>query len=198
MSIIVGLTGGIGSGKSTIAKWFEEKGTPVYNSDFEAKKLMNSDPELMNQLIGLFGDEVFANGTLNRLFISQKVFNDKLLLTKLNKIVHPAVGKDFRKWVTEQEKEMLVKEAAILFESGAYKDCDLIVSVVADEKTRIRRVMERDGVNEEQVRKRMNNQWTDEQRVEHSDFVIDNNSDLKALHRQFDVLYKALLKASKV
>lgn len=198
MSIIVGLTGGIGSGKSTIAKWFEEKGTPVYNSDFEAKKLMNSNPELMNQLIGLFGDEVFANGTLNRLFISQKVFNDKLLLTKLNKIVHPAVGKDFRKWVTEQEKEMLVKEAAILFESGAYKDCDLIVSVVADEKTRIRRVMERDGVNEEQVRKRMNNQWTDEQRVEHSDFVIDNNSDLKALHRQFDVLYKALLKASKV
>lgn len=191
---IIGLTGGIGSGKTTISNWFLEKGIPVYNSDIEAKKLMNSNLEVIEKLIDLFGEEVYTNGKLNRSLIASQVFQHKNLLEKLNKIVHPAVFKDFQKWIKSQEAEMLVKEAAILFESGSYRDCDFIISVVADENIRIKRVMNRDGVTEAQVRSRMDNQWTDKQRIEHSDYIVNNNKGLEELKYQFDEVYKKLLK----
>lgn len=190
---ITGLTGGIGSGKSTVAKWFIENGVPVYNSDNEAKWLMNNDENLKLELIKLFGKETYINGQYNRSFVASKVFGNPNLLLKLNSIVHPAVFEHFDKWIQSQNANFIVKEAAILFESGSYKDCDAIISVVADENIRIKRVMQRDELSEEQVKARIKNQWTDEQRIEKSDFVIDNNSDLIHLKTEFERVYKELL-----
>lgn len=191
--ITIGLTGGIGSGKTTIAQWFQEKGIPVYNSDFEAKKLMNENEDLIQQLIELFGDETYKNGEYNRSYVASKVFNDKELLNQLNAIVHPAVFKHFDEWLDNQNSSFVVKEAAILFESGSYKDCDYIISVIADEEIRIKRVAKRDQLNEDQIRNRMKNQWTDEQRIEKSDFIIENNKDLKALKLEFEKVYDEIL-----
>ena len=191
---IIGLTGGIGSGKSTIAKWFLELGIPVYDSDLEAKKLVDENKKIISKLIKLFGEEVYQNGVYNRKLVSSKVFEDKELLGKLNQIIHPEVFRHFRNWVKNQKTDFVVKEAAILFESGSYKDCDLVVSVVADEEIRINRVLKRDETTEAQIRQRMRNQWTDEQRIEKSDFIISNNSNLEELKKEFDQLYKELLK----
>lgn len=194
---IVGLTGGIGSGKSTIAKWFSEAGIPVYNSDDEAKRLMNGSPEIREQLIKFFGEDAYLNEELNRKFISSKVFENKDLLEKLNQIVHPEVFKDFKNWIQKQNSVFVVKEAAILFESGSYHDCDYIISVIANQETRILRVMERDGISREQVLSRIENQWTDELRVVNSDFIIRNNDGLEELKTEFQEVYKKLLKKSK-
>ena len=191
---IIGLTGGIGSGKSTIAKCFLELGIPVYDSDLEAKKLVDENKKIISELIKLFGEEVYQNGVYNRKLVSSKVFEDKELLGKLNQIIHPEVFRHFRNWVKNQKTDFVVKEAAILFESGSYKDCDLVVSVVADEEIRINRVLKRDETTEAQIRHRMRNQWTDEQRIEKSDFIISNNSNLEELKKEFDQLYKELLK----
>lgn len=191
---IIGLTGGIGSGKSTIGKWFLEKQIPVYDSDLEAKKLMNEQADLKVQLIDLFGDEVYVDGEYNRKLVAEKVFQDKELLAQLNSIVHPAVFQHFHQWVKAQNTPFVVKEAAILFESGSYKDCDFVVSVLADEAIRIQRVVERDDVSVQQVQDRIRNQWTDEQRKEASDFTMTNNQDLADLKTQFDKIYKKLLK----
>lgn len=191
--ITIGLTGGIGSGKTTIAQWFQEKGIPVYNSDFEAKKLMNENEDLIQQLIELFGDETYKNGEYNRSYVASKVFNDKELLNQLNAIVHPAVFKHFDEWLDNQNSSFVVKEAAILFESGSYKDCDYIISVIADEEIRIDRVAKRDQLNEDQIRDRMKSQWTDEQRIEKSDFIIENNKDLNALKLEFEKVYDEIL-----
>lgn len=191
--ITIGLTGGIGSGKTTIAQWFQEKGIPVYNSDFEAKKLMNENEDLIQQLIELFGDETYKNGEYNRSYVASKVFNDKELLNQLNAIVHPAVFKHFDEWLDNQNSSFVVKEAAILFESGSYKDCDYIISVIADEEIRIKRVAKRDQLNEDQIRNRMKSQWTDQQRIEKSDFIIENNKDLKALKLEFEKVYDEIL-----
>ena len=191
--ITIGLTGGIGSGKTTIAQWFQEKGIPVYNSDFEAKKLMNENEDLIQQLIELFGDETYKNGEYNRSYVASKVFNDKELLNQLNAIVHPAVFKHFDEWLDNQNSSFVVKEAAILFESGSYKDCDYIISVIADEEIRIKRVAKRDQLNEDQIRNRMKSQWNDQQRIEKSDFIIENNKDLNALKLEFEKVYDEIL-----
>lgn len=193
---IVGLTGGIGSGKSTIAKWFIEKGIPVYDSDSEAKRLMNENSRIREQLMELFGEGAYHNGELNRKFIASKVFEDKALLEKLNKVVHPVVREDFRNWAQNQATPFVLKEAAILFESGAYKDCDYIISVVSEEELRIGRVMQRDSVPREQILNRIQNQWTDELRIVNSDFIIRNNSSLENLKSEFEKIYMKLLKKS--
>lgn len=191
---IIGLTGGIGSGKTTLAKWFAEKNIPVYNSDDEAKKLINENPEIIEKLSQLFGKETYKKGVYNSKFVASQVFNDKELLEKLNQIVHPVVFKDFDDWVQNQKAPFLVKEAAILFESGSYKDCDLIISVVADQGIRIQRVLNRDGSSAEEIRKRMKTQWKDEQRIEFSDYVIPNNLGLEELREEFERVYNELLK----
>lgn len=193
---IVGLTGGIGSGKSTIAKWFIEKGIPVYDSDSEAKRLMNENSRIREQLMELFGEGAYQNGELNRKFIASKVFEDKALLEKLNQVVHPVVREDFRNWAQNQATPFVLKEAAILFESGAYKDCDYIISVVSEEELRIGRVMQRDSVPREQILNRIQNQWTDELRIVNSDFIIRNNSSLENLKSEFEKIYMKLLKKS--
>lgn len=191
--IIIGLSGGIGSGKSTIAKWFSQKGIAVYNSDDEAKKLIDTNPELIEKLSLIFGEETYKDGIYNRVFVASKVFENKELLQKLNAAVHPVVFEHFDQWIKNQKSDFVIKEAAILFESGSYKNCDSVISVIADEEKRIQRVIKRDGLTESQIRSRIKNQWTDSKRIEKSDFVIENNSDLKSLKKSFNKLYKEIL-----
>jgi len=175
--LVVGLTGGIGSGKTTVGNFLEKEGIPVYNSDDRAKYLMHNSEEIKSALISEFGDEVFTDKGLNREYLAKIVFNDKDKLKKLNAIVHPVVAQDFKNWIENQKSDIVVKEAAILFESGAYKSCDINVTIHTDIEERIERVLKRDGTTREQVLSRINNQWTDEQRNEKADIVIKNNDD---------------------
>ena len=190
---IIGLTGGIGSGKSTVAKWFEEKEIPVYNSDLEAKRLMNENPGIRNRLIEKFGTGTYGSSCLNRAYLARLVFQNPAKLKALNEIVHPVVFEDFRVWVKSQNAEFVVKEAAILFESGSYKDCDWVLSVIADEKIRIERVMQRDQISKAQVLERIKNQWADARKMELSDWVLYNNSGLDELRKEFETVYRQIL-----
>lgn len=171
----VGLTGGIGSGKSTVAKVFETLGVPVYYADARAKYLMNFNQELREGIISLLGNNAYLNGVLNPSFISKQVFGNKEKLEKLNALVHPAVGLDYKLWVERQTTKYGIKEAAILFESGSYKTCDVVINVFANEDIRVSRVIKRDGVTEKQVKARLKHQWTEKERFKHSDYSIDNN-----------------------
>jgi dephospho-CoA kinase len=176
MTKIIGLTGGIGSGKTTVANHFLAAGIPVYIADDEARKLMQFD-EIITEIKKYFGTSIFDNGTLNREKLSQIVFNDPEKLKQLNAIIHPAVKKHFRNWVSNHENAAyVIYEAAILFESGSYKECDIIITVIAPLESRIQRVMQRDKTTRENVISRVNAQWTDEQRIEKSDFVIENST----------------------
>ena len=172
--MIVGLTGGIGSGKSTVAKFFMELGVPVYNSDYEAKNLMVTDDLLIEKIIALFGEQAYKNEVLNRDYIASKVFSDKSLLEKLNKIVHPAVREHFIKWVGEQDAPYVIQETALIFENKIQANYDAIVLVTAPLETRIERVISRDSVSEDDVLERVKNQLQDEGKISMSDFVIEN------------------------
>lgn len=176
MTKIIGLTGGIGSGKTTIAKYFQSFGIPVYIADDEARKIMQSS-EIIDAVKNAFGEEIFENGILNREKLAKIVFNEPEKLEKLNNIVHPAVKKHFEHWLMENKKvPYVVYEAAILFESERYKDCDLIITVTAPVDIRIQRVIKRDKTTRELVLKRIGAQWTDEKRISKSDYVIENIS----------------------
>ncbi|MBG6110110.1 dephospho-CoA kinase [Flavobacterium sp. CG_23.5] len=176
MTKIIGLTGGIGTGKTTIANEFRSLGVPVYIADDEARKLMQSS-DVIDAIKIVFGHAVFDDNQLNREKLAQIVFNDPEKLEQLNAIVHPAVKKHFSEWILNQkESPFIIYEAAILFESGGYKNCDLIITVTAPLEIRIQRVMERDKTTREQVLKRINMQWNDEKRILKSDFVIKNTN----------------------
>ena len=172
--MVVGLTGGIGSGKSTIAKAFAALGIAVFNSDEQAKALIATDAQVKERIIAAFGEEAYQNGEYNRAYIAQIVFNNSEKLAILNGIVHPALAKYFKRWAKAQTSPYVLKEAAILFESGSYKDCDYIITVTAPEEVRIARVMARDHCTEAQVRVRMAQQWSDAQRIALSNAVIEN------------------------
>ena len=172
--MVVGLTGGIGSGKSTIAKEFATLGIAVFNSDEQAKALIANNVQVKERIIAAFGEETYQNGEYNRAYIAQIVFNNPEKLAILNGIVHPALAKYFKRWAKEQTSPYVLKEAAILFESGSYKDCDYIITVTAPEEVRIARVMARDHCTEAQVRARMAQQWSDAQRIALSNAVIEN------------------------
>lgn len=171
---VVGLTGGIGSGKSTIARLFAALGIAVYDSDTEAKKLINTSAEIKKRIVEVFGAEAYAEGVYNRAYMADIVFRNPDKLAVLNSIVHPVLADDFNQWVALQTSPYVIKEAAILFESGSYKNCDFIITVTAPEALRISRCMSRDGSTEAQVRARMAQQWTDAQRIALSDAVIEN------------------------
>ena len=176
MTKIIGLTGGIGSGKTTIANYFKSFGIPVYIADEEARKIMQS-VEIISAIKNVFGDEVFENEKLNREELAKIVFNNPEKLEKLNNIVHPAVKKHFEQWLLKHTAaSYVIYEAAILFESGSYKNCDLIITITAPIESRIQRVVERDKTTRELVLKRINAQWTDKQRISKSDFIIENTS----------------------
>ena len=172
--MVIGLTGGIGSGKSTIAKEFATLGISVFNSDEQAKVLIATDAQVKKRIIAAFGEEAYQNGEYNRAYIAQFVFNNPEKLAILNGIVHPALAKYFKQWTKKQTSPYVLKEAAILFESGSYKDCNYIITVTAPEQLRIARVMARDHCTEAQVRVRMSQQWSDAQRIALSNAVIEN------------------------
>ena len=185
---ILGLTGGIGSGKTTIASYFEELGVPVYIADDEAKKILFL-PEVVNELAIAFGSQIITDGVPDKAKLAAVVFNDPNQLAKLNAIIHPKVAEHFKDWITENTGKLFVmKETAILFESGSYKDCDAIILVTAPIDVRIKRVMQRDGVSRNKVLERMANQWNDDRKAVLSDYVI-NNLDLETSKKQvFDVM----------
>lgn len=192
--IKVGITGGIGCGKTTVCKIFEAMGVPVYYADDRAKKLMSSDKKVKMAIIALLGkDAYFGNGRLNRKFISAKIFNDKKLLQKLNKIVHPAVQKDGDKWFARQKTVFAIKEAALLIESASYKSLDLLILVTAPVALRISRVMQRDKSDRQSVERRIKNQLSDAEKAKFANFIIINDGK-KSLIAQVTKIYKKLMK----
>ncbi|MFI1772149.1 dephospho-CoA kinase [Thalassobellus citreus] len=192
--IIVGLTGGIGSGKTTVAKEFEQLGIPVYIADEEAKKLMGRSKIIKRKLTQLFGADTYINDALNKPFIANIIFNDKAYLQKMNAIIHPRVAKHFQKWVAKQEAPYVIKEVAILFENDGYKQCDFVITVIAPIDLRIKRLLKRDNTTEAKIEAIMNNQWTDEEKIKRSHFVIENIS-LENTKKQAFEVHNEILKS---
>jgi len=173
----IGITGGIGSGKTLVCQVFSSLGVPVFNSDLEAKNLMNNSNDLINNIISLFGEKAYKSNNLNRAYISQIVFNDKEKLNALNALVHPRVRESFNIWSQMHDnKPYVLNEAALLIESGAHKVLDAVIYVKAPEKIRISRVMIRDNCNETDVRDRIRNQWPDNQKMKHCKWIINNDN----------------------
>lgn len=170
--IKIGITGGIGSGKSTICRVFSVLGVAVYDSDSRARKLMHSNPEVVAAIRELFGDNSYIHGSLNRSYIAELVFHQPDMREKLNHIVHPAVAMDFDTWAERQKGHYVIEEAAILFESGAYRNMDAVVTVSTPEEQRIQRTCLRDGTDEQSVRQRIAAQLSEEERVARADYVI--------------------------
>lgn len=193
---VVGLTGGIGSGKTTVAGFFKELNIPVYIADEAGKRLMNTSSEIRREIIVLFGEDAYQDNLPDRKFIASKVFNDKELLSKLNEIIHPAVEKDFNNWLKDQFSEYVIYEAAILFETGGYKKCDWTILVTASENLRIERLQKRDDSSVEEIKERMNNQWDDGKKSKMADFLI-NNEELTETKLQVEDIHQQILKAGK-
>ncbi len=190
---IIGLTGGIGSGKSTVARLFQELGVPVYIADDEAKKLM-LHKEIKQKIINLLGEDAYIEETLNKTYIASRVFQDNNLLTQLNQIVHPAVAQHFSEWLKEQKGIYVIKEAAILFENGGYENCNKTILVKADKNIRLQRVLKRDKTNIDDIKARMKNQWPDSKKEKLADFIITNNEGIKQLKTMVQAIHEKLNK----
>tara|TARA_B100001093_G_scaffold519232_1_gene607290 strand:+ start:3145 stop:3732 length:588 start_codon:yes stop_codon:yes gene_type:complete len=192
----IGITGGIGAGKSTVSRVISSLGYPVYDSDQRAKWLMSNSDLLKDEIIKLFGKKAFLNNELNRTFISNIVFKKPVLLEELNQLVHPKVASDYNLWVNENKKAALIfKEAAILIESGAYLEMDKIIVVVCSIEERINRVLSRDKITAGEIKKRMNAQLSDEERIEMADYVIDNSAGEKKLEENIKGIIDKILKS---
>ena len=190
---MIGLTGGIGSGKTTVAKIFATLGIPVFNADETAKELMQSNPLLKQQLIQQFGAEVYLNGQLNKAYLSNIVFNDTYQLNLLNSIVHPASIQAAWDWAAQQNASYLIKEAALIFESNAAEGLDQVIGVTAPIPLRIHRVMQRDQCTKAEVEIRMRNQVSDSIKMKLCDWVLHNN-DQELLIPQVLKIHESLLK----
>jgi dephospho-CoA kinase len=191
MTKIIGLTGGIGSGKTMVANYLKSKGIPVYIADEEAKKIMET-PEVIQWVATTFGNSVISDKRIDRLKLAQLVFNNPEKLQKLNAFIHPLVKQNFDLWLeNHQNVPFVIKEAAVLFESGSNKYCDSIITITAPLETRVQRVIDRDKTNRESVLSRMKNQWSEEQKIAKSDFVIQNISE-EDTKNQVDVILKLL------
>ena len=171
----VGITGGIGSGKSTVSKIFEVLGIPVYYADDASKRLMNEDETLKEKLRSIFGKETYTDGQLNRAYLSSIVFNNPEKLSLLNSIIHPATIKDAEEWMLKQTTPYAIKEAALIFESGSQQYLDKVIGVYAPAAVRIHRVMQRDNVTREEVLSRMNKQIDEQMKMRLCDYVIMND-----------------------
>lgn len=193
--IKVGITGNIGSGKTTVCRIFEVLGIPVYYADTRAKALMHVAP-LKERIIQVFGQKSFADDKLNRKYLAEIVFGDKEKLDQLNGLVHPVVARDAELWFSQQKnKRYALKEAALLFESGSSKGLDAVICVAAPESMRINRVMMRDTVKREDVRARIRNQMPQQQKMEMSDFIINNDGSESLVFRVLEI-HRALLNRS--
>lgn len=178
---IIGLTGGIGSGKTSVARILEEKGFPVYFSDDEAKNIVNKDDELKQKIVALLGEEAYVNGIYNRKWVAEKVFSDSDILEQLNHLIHPAVRLDFENWVGKQRSEYVFKETALLFELGLHLECYKSVLVTADDNLRIKRTMDRDGKTYREIEAIMQKQMPEKEKIKLADFIIYNNTDRESL-----------------
>ncbi|QIG90989.1 dephospho-CoA kinase [Chryseobacterium sp. POL2] len=178
---LIGITGGIGSGKSSVARMIQERGYPVFYSDDRAKNIVNEDLILMQNIKNLLGEKAYQDGEYNRKYVADLVFNDSKLLEQLNHLIHPAVALDFENWTNAQDSEFIFKETALLFELGLNKDCFKSLLVTADDNTRIKRVMDRDGKTYREVEKVIEKQMSEREKIKKADFVIYNNSDFDDL-----------------
>ena len=196
--LLVGITGGIGSGKSTVCKLFSLLGVPVYTADDRAKWLMNHDSPLKEKILEVFGSESYlTNGELNRAYLAASVFSNPEKVAALNALVHPAVRKDFMDWVSQQTAPYLIKEAALLFETGAAKELDCVINVSSPLRVRMARVLLRDPHRtEEQVNQIIDQQLPDEEKNERADFSI-KNTDNKLLLPQVIALHEQLLRKAE-
>ncbi|MGW9686535.1 dephospho-CoA kinase [Flagellimonas sp. 2504JD1-5] len=192
--MIIGLTGGIGSGKSTVANMFRELGVPVYDSDLEAKQLMVTSSKIKKSIIELLGKKAYSDGDLNRSYIASKVFKDPDLLNELNSIVHPEVRTHFLAWAEYQTSNYVIQETALIFENEAQKNYDYVLLITAPIELRLQRVMDRDGVSKQEVLDRMGNQMEESKKRELADFCIENinlditKKEVEKLHHRLDCL----------
>ena len=187
MTKVIGITGGIGSGKTTVSKMFESFGVPVYNADLEAKKLMQSSFELIQKIKKLLGNKAYNGNQINKAFISKNIFNNPKLLAKMNALVHPVVAKHYKHWLSCQSAIYVVKEVAILFEIGAEDEFDYILTVTAPKSLCIQRVIQRDQTTEKGIRAIMSNQLDTSAKVLKSDFVIHNIDIENSLKQVYDI-----------
>lgn len=181
--IKVGLTGGIGSGKTTVARIFNQLGVPIYLSDDRAKYLMLNNQFLRESLISLFGEMVILNGFLNTPYISSKVFDNPNELIKLNTLVHPFVQRDFDVWSASQSCDYVIKEAAIIFETGGDKLLDKILLVESPKYLKVSRIILRDTITEVEIHKRMSRQWSDSQKRKNADYIIQNDEKCSLIYQ---------------
>lgn len=187
--IKLGITGGIGSGKSTVSEIFSLCGVPVYIADIESKRITETSPVVRERLIELFGEELFANGYLNKPLLASYIFNDSANLQRVNAIIHPEVEKDFYQWAIEKENcDIVAQEAAILFESGFNKLMDSVVTVYAPLEIRVQRSILRDNVSREKIMERIRNQMPDEDKIELSDFVIVNDGTISLIEQVLEII----------
>ena len=188
----IGITGGIGSGKSTIVRFFELKGIPVFIADTEAKILMDTSSEIRRRFISVFGDDIYRpNLTLNRKKLAEQIFTIPSRMDFVNSVIHPEVRRQFEGWLRKQTSPYIIYEAAILFETGYYKSIDYTILVTAPVGMRIERVMKRDNISRKKVEERISNQWSDEKKTELADYIIKNDNrelllpQLNNLHEKF-------------
>jgi dephospho-CoA kinase len=197
----VGLTGGMGSGKSTVAGIFEALGVPVYYSDQAAKRLMNEDPELIAEITRYFGEAAYTDGRLNRTYLARLVFRDKEQLDLLNSLVHPRTILDGERWLNQQLGPYAIREAALIFEAGVEKSLDYVIGVSAPLPLRLDRILRRDGISEQQAKNRMSHQLDEADKMERCDFIIRNDETVPVLpqvlqlHEQFLLLHQKGLAA---
>jgi dephospho-CoA kinase len=190
----IGLTGGIGSGKSFIAQIIEHMGYPVYYSDARAKGLTKSNPTIKMGLISLFGEQVYEGDQLNSELIASKIFNDDELRTTVNELIHPIVRADFENWALNQKSAMVFNEAAILFETGSYRNFDATILVCAPTESKIERVMKRENCSKEEVMARMSKQWLDEDKRKLADYSILNDNHTPILIQLEEIINNLLSK----
>jgi len=189
----VGITGGIGSGKTTVCKIFEQLGISVYYSDLRAKYLMSENLSVKQQILQLLGDEAYSNSKLNTKYISKIVFNDKIMLNRLNAIVHPAVYADAEEWFKQHQNENYVLyESALLLANVKTNLVDKVILVIADEEIRINRVMNRDQADRKSVLERTNNQLSQEKQIALADFIVNNNQDYSQIEHQVLAIHNQL------
>ena len=190
---VVGLTGGIGSGKTTVLSMFLDLGVPVYIADIEAKKLTNTSKVIRKKIIALLGENSYLKKEINKKYVADKIFNDHELLKKLNKIIHSKVANHFKKWVDKQNGLYCIKETAILFETANYKLCDYTILITSPKEERIKRLKKRDQLTRKEIENRMNNQWSDIEKSQLADAVIENAL-LKNTQKKVEEVHLFLLK----
>jgi dephospho-CoA kinase len=191
--LLIGITGGLGSGKSTVAAIFRQLGVPIYSADDRGKYQLNHDSLLIQAVKDTFGTELYSrNNELNRAALATIVFSDPNKLALLNALVHPAVGRDFKNWLSQQSSDYIIKESAILFETGIYQELDKIILVTAPEELRIQRAMQRDNSSEEAIRKRLLQQWPEERKLPLADFIINNDEQQSLIEQALETHHKIM------